>query len=67
MSFETSKHFGPDVARVLDLDTALAARRAMGAPSPANVRGELARWSKVLQEAVPRSKGKRALKKIGSG
>lgn len=36
------------VARTFDLEAALKARRAKGAPSPDNVAGELARWSAQL-------------------
>jgi argininosuccinate lyase len=40
--------FGGDVFAVLQLDTALAARKGLGAPSPANVRKRLAHWRKAL-------------------
>jgi argininosuccinate lyase len=36
--------FGPDARALLDLAAGLAARTAPGAPSPANVEAELARW-----------------------
>jgi len=36
------------VAANFDLDAAMAARRATGAPSPENVAGELSRWSALL-------------------
>jgi argininosuccinate lyase len=36
--------FGPDAAAVFSLDRALAARTNPGAPSPENVRAEIARW-----------------------
>ena len=41
--------FTPEVVvRTFDLEAALEARRAKGAPSPVNVAGELARWSAQL-------------------
>jgi argininosuccinate lyase len=43
-----SKAFGPDVGVVLKIDTALAARKGAGAPSPANVRARLKHWRKAL-------------------
>jgi argininosuccinate lyase len=42
-----TKH-GPAAARVFDVRRALAARTATGAPSPKNVRAQLARWKKLL-------------------
>jgi argininosuccinate lyase len=45
---QASEAFGDDVAQVFDIPTALAARKAPGAPSPANVRARLDHWSKVL-------------------
>ncbi len=45
---EFSPVFGADVHDVLKLDTALAARRGIGAPSPANVARELDRWTRLL-------------------
>jgi len=45
-----SPAFAEDVFACLDLRRALGARRATGAPSPANVAGELARWSGLLSE-----------------
>ena len=40
--------FGQDVFDVLDLQRALEARKAPGAPSPANVRAQLERWRASL-------------------
>ena len=45
---QASAAFGDDVAQVFDIPTALAARKAPGAPSPANVRARLDYWDKVL-------------------
>lgn len=45
---QASIAFGDDVAQVFDIPTALAARKAPGAPSPANVRARLEHWGKVL-------------------
>ena len=48
-AFQTfSPVFGPDVFDVLDLRRALEARKAPGAPSPANVRTQLERWRGLL-------------------
>jgi argininosuccinate lyase len=46
-----SEAFGDDVCAVLKLDTALAARQGIGAPSPANVRDRLAHWRDQLSKA----------------
>ena len=43
-----AKKYGPAAARVFDLRRALAARTAIGAPSPQNVRAQLARWKRLL-------------------
>ncbi len=40
--------FGPDLFEVLELEKAMAARTATGAPSPQNVAAQLARWRAVL-------------------
>ncbi len=40
--------FGADVFAVLKLDTALAARKGIGAPSPKNVTAQIRRWRKQL-------------------
>ena len=40
--------FEDDVFDVLRLDTALAARKGIGAPSPRNVKAQLARWRREL-------------------
>lgn len=45
---EHSEAFGPDVFRVLDLKTALRARQAIGAPSPAQVGRQITKWQKKL-------------------
>ncbi len=42
------KH-GMAAARVFDVHRALAARTAIGAPSPRNVRAQLARWKRLLK------------------
>jgi argininosuccinate lyase len=41
--------FGSDVYKVLEINTALKARKTKGAPSPANVSRELAKWERRLQ------------------
>lgn len=46
-----SELFEDDVFTVLDLQTALEARRATGAPSPAHLASEIKRWRKVLGAA----------------
>jgi argininosuccinate lyase len=43
-----SDAFGDDVFAVLKMDTALAARKGIGAPSPANVAGRLRHWRESL-------------------
>jgi argininosuccinate lyase len=43
-----SDAFGDDVFAVLKMDTALAARKGIGAPSPANVAGRLQHWRQSL-------------------
>src|SRR2546423_6046597 len=40
--------FDVDVAEVFDVRNSLAARRAIGAPSPENVKKEIARWRRSL-------------------
>jgi argininosuccinate lyase len=40
--------FGVDVAKVFDVRRSLAARMAIGAPSPVNVKAQIARWRKEL-------------------
>ncbi len=44
-----AKKYGPAAARVFDVRRALAARTAIGAPSPKNVGAQLARWKKLLK------------------
>ena len=48
---EFSDAFESNVFQVLNLETALAARKAIGAPSPTRLREELARWRAVLEMA----------------
>jgi len=43
-----AKQFGAAAARVFDVRRALAARTATGAPSPKNVRAQIARWKRLL-------------------
>lgn len=43
-----SEVFAKDVYQVLDIDTALKARKGIGAPSPANVSRQLAKWQRKL-------------------
>jgi argininosuccinate lyase len=40
--------FDDSVYRVLQLEQALKARKAIGAPSPANVRNEISQWKRLL-------------------
>jgi len=40
--------FDTDVTKIFDVRRSLAARRAIGAPSPENVAGQIARWKKHL-------------------
>ncbi|MEZ5328986.1 MAG: argininosuccinate lyase [Verrucomicrobiales bacterium] len=53
-SFSTA--FGQDVYRVLDVTTALKARKGIGAPSPSNIARELKKWKRQLQ---PKASSKR--------
>ncbi len=41
--------FDSDVARVFDIRRSLSARRALGAPSPENVRAQIKRWRNQLR------------------
>jgi len=43
-----SAAFGDDTLQVFDLQAALAARKAPGAPSPENVKARLAHWRQEL-------------------
>ena len=43
-----SPAFEADVTACLNLETAMAARKGIGAPSPQNVKAQLARWRKAL-------------------
>jgi argininosuccinate lyase len=45
---EISPLFGDDVLNVFDLRHSLAQRKAVGAPSPENVAGQIKRWRNVL-------------------
>jgi argininosuccinate lyase len=51
--------FGQDIHGVLDIGTALAARKGIGAPSPANVKKQMAGWRRRLAPAAPKSPKKR--------
>jgi len=57
ISLEDFRKFSPafaeDVYKVLHLKTALRARKAPGAPSPANLSRRIAHWQKQLREAPP--------------
>jgi argininosuccinate lyase len=44
-----SRHFGPDVKEVFQLDQALRRRALVGAPGTQEVRRQLARWTKLLR------------------
>ena len=41
--------FGPAAVKVFDIQQALAARKATGAPSPRNVRAQIVRWQQRLK------------------
>jgi argininosuccinate lyase len=43
------RKYGAAAAKVFDLRRALAARKSIGAPSPQNVREQIARWKKQLK------------------
>ena len=43
-----SSAFAADLFDVFDLTRAMAARKAIGAPSPENVKAQLARWRAAL-------------------
>jgi argininosuccinate lyase len=45
---KTSSLFGSDVAHVFDPRESMRRRKAVGAPSPQNVRAQIARWRKLL-------------------
>jgi len=47
-----SEVFGEDVYQILNVQAALKARVAIGAPSPANVKKQISRWQKKLEKAV---------------
>jgi argininosuccinate lyase len=44
-----AEKYGAAAARVFDVRRALAARAAVGAPSPQNIRAQLARWKRLLK------------------
>ncbi|HUK83554.1 MAG TPA: argininosuccinate lyase [Verrucomicrobiae bacterium] len=44
-----AKKLGPAAARVFDVRRALASRTVIGAPSPKNVRAQIARWKQILK------------------
>lgn len=44
--------FEPDVRDVLNVETALKARKAVGAPSPANVARQIAKWERRIAKPV---------------
>ncbi len=44
-----AKKYGAGAAKVFNLQCALAVRKAIGAPSPKNVRAQIARWTKFLK------------------
>ena len=48
-----SPEFGDDLFAVFDLEKAMAARTAIGAPSPENVAAQLARWQAELASPPP--------------
>ncbi|HTS17492.1 MAG TPA: argininosuccinate lyase [Verrucomicrobiae bacterium] len=41
--------YGPAAGKVFDVRRALEARKAIGAPSPKNVKAQIARWKKLLK------------------
>jgi argininosuccinate lyase len=45
----TAKKYGAAAGKVFDLRRALAARTAIGAPSPKNVLAQIARWKRLLK------------------
>ena len=64
---EFSDAFEEDVYKRLSIDGALRARKAKGAPSPANVSRELSRWSKKIQPRKKKAaRSKRAKRKSRS-
>lgn len=42
--------FGSDVAKIFDVGRSLAGRKAVGAPSPQNVKGQISHWRTQLRE-----------------
>jgi len=45
-----SPPFDVDVANLFDVRRSLAARTAIGAPAPANIAAQIARWRKLLRD-----------------
>jgi argininosuccinate lyase len=45
---QLSPLFDVDITSVFDVRRSLAARRAIGAPSPANIAAQIKRWRKTL-------------------
>lgn len=45
-----SPHFGDDVVKIFDVRDSLAQRRAIGAPSPANIAAQIKRWKGLLAD-----------------
>jgi len=43
-----TKKYGPAAGKIFDVRRALTARTAIGAPSPKNVKAQIARWKKLL-------------------
>jgi argininosuccinate lyase len=46
---QLSPSFDVDIASVFDVRQSLAARRAIGAPSPENIAAQIKRWRKALR------------------
>lgn len=42
--------FGSDVAKIFDVGRSLAGRKAVGAPSPQNIKGQISHWRTQLRE-----------------
>ena len=47
---ELSSKFDVDVAKVFDVRSSLAARRAIGAPAPENIAAQIKHWRKQIRE-----------------
>lgn len=46
-----AQKYGPAAAKIFDVRRALAARKTIGSPSPANIRQQIARWKRFLDGA----------------